>query len=160
MSLGTCSTRSSISGHRSLFDDGYAMLQEKLGASLLMMQKPSSAIRDSSATRPETDLTENDHNLLFPFDARGKAKLTYKVLRGYQRANPESFRSQQLCQLTAQKRVHVTDAMIRARICPGMSLRSNRPRLFPVGTWATRWTIATFGRVDWIPGLDQGRCIA
>lgn len=100
-------------------DDGYAMLQENLGDSLLVMQKPGWEIKDASANKPENDLTEGDFNLLFPFDARGKAKLTYKVLRGYQRANPESFRSQQLCQLTAQKRVHITDAMVRAHSLPG-----------------------------------------
>jgi hypothetical protein len=100
-------------------DDGYAMLQENLGDALTVVVKAAWEVKDASATKPETDLGEADYDLLFPFDGRGKAKLTYKVLRGYQRANPDSFRTQQLCQTTKQKRVHITEGMVRAHILPG-----------------------------------------
>jgi predicted phage terminase large subunit-like protein len=97
-------------------DDGYAMLQENLGDTLTVVVKAAWEVKNASATKPEADLNEADYDLLFPYDARGKAKLTYKVLRSSQRANPDSFKTQQLCQTTKQKRVHITEGMVRAHI--------------------------------------------
>ncbi len=97
-------------------DDGYAMLRENLGDSLFVVVKPAWRVKNSSATKPEAELGESDYDLFFPFDARGKAKLTYRVLRSSQRANPESFKTQQLCEVVNQKKVRITEGMIRSHI--------------------------------------------
>jgi hypothetical protein len=100
-------------------DDGYAMLQENLGDALTVVVKAAWEVKDPSATKPEADLGEADYDLLFPYDGRGKAKLTYRVLQSSQRANPDSFKTQQLCQTTKQKRVHISEGMVRAHILSG-----------------------------------------
>src|SRR5207253_3351796 len=97
-------------------DDGYGMLQENLGECLTVVVKAAWEVKDASASKAEAELTEADYDLLFPFDANGKAKLTYRVLRSSQRANPDSFRTQQLCQVNKQKRVHITEGMVRSHL--------------------------------------------
>ncbi len=100
-------------------DDAWSVLQQSLGDSLRVLILPAWEVKPASATKPEQDRQEEDMDLLFPFDRSGKAKLTYKVLCGFQRANPDSFKTQQLCQTIKQKRVHITEGMIHSHILPG-----------------------------------------
>jgi predicted phage terminase large subunit-like protein len=114
-------------------DDPWSVLQESLGDSLNVLILPAWEVKPASATKAEADRQEADMDLLFCWDRSGKTKLTFKVLCGFQRANPESFKTQQLCQATKQKRVHITEGMVRGHILPGGYASFERSPV--VSTW-------------------------
>lgn len=102
--------------------DGYALLRDNLGDDLLVIVKSAWEIKEESTKKPEALLTETDYSLWFPFDAKGKTKLTYKVLKGFQRASPSRFASQQLCKSELQKpKIEISIALIESHILPAGS---------------------------------------
>ncbi len=102
--------------------DGYALLKENLGDDLFVMMKSAWTVKDISAKKAEAALTETDYDLWFPFDSRGKAKLTFKVLKGFQRASPLRFASQQLCVSALVKpKIEITKAMVDGHVLPAGS---------------------------------------
>jgi hypothetical protein len=100
--------------------DGYTLLKENLGDDLFVMVKSAWEVKPPSASKAEAELTEQDFALWFPFDAKGKPKLTYRALKTLQRAGKESFATQQLCRSVLQKeKIEISSALIESHILPG-----------------------------------------
>ena len=102
--------------------DAYEMLRESLGEDLLVMVKAAWRVKDESAKKAEAELIEADYDLLFSHDANGKPKLTYKVLKSFQRASASRFATQQLCvSAIAKPKIEITTATIEAHLLPSAS---------------------------------------
>ena len=101
-------------------DDGYCVLQENLGNDLYVLVKSAWTVKPPSKKEPDDlGLTEEEVDLLFPFDARGKAKLTFKSLKTMLKGGADSFRTQQLCKTIIQKsKIQVTREMISSHTLP------------------------------------------
>jgi hypothetical protein len=103
-------------------DDAYVMLQDNLGDDLLFMRAPAWETKPESSQKAEAELSEADFTLLFPYDSNGASRLTYRKLRGYQRANAESFKTQQLCiSATAKPKIEITQQMVDGHCLPAGS---------------------------------------
>lgn len=99
--------------------DGYALLKESLGDDLVLVVKSAWRVREEAAQKAEAELVESDFDLLFAFDAKGKSKLSYKVLKSFERADKERFSTQQLCISALQKqKIEILAGMIESHILP------------------------------------------
>jgi hypothetical protein len=138
-------------------DDGYTMLQENLKDSLFVMVKSAWEVKKESQAKAEAELTGADYNLFFEFDARGKKKLAYLVLRSAQRANPDSFHTQQLCKSSLQKKkIEITSGLINAHVLPVSQLDNFLLNTSPViSAWDLSYS--TGERADWCVGTAGSR---
>jgi hypothetical protein len=99
--------------------DGYSMLQENLGDDLVVTVKSGWRVKDEFAKKAEAELTEQHYDLWFPYDAKGKPKLTFKTLKGFQRADSTRFATQQLCRSVLQKeKIEISTSLIESHILP------------------------------------------
>src|SRR5262249_31148130 len=98
-------------------DDGYCALQENLGSDLYVVIKGAWTAKPHAEKKSLTELIEEDVDLLFPFDARGKAKLTFKNLKTMLKGGIESFCTNQLCRsVVGKQEIQITDAMIQSHV--------------------------------------------
>jgi len=102
--------------------DGYSLLKENLGDDLFVMVKSAWNVKAESAKKAEAELAESDYELWFAYDAKGKPKLTYRVLKSFQRASASRFATQQLCiSELAKPKIEITSAMIEGHLLPASS---------------------------------------
>lgn len=95
--------------------DGYGVLQLTI-PELLVRKKPALWLKEESITKPKNLLTEADYHLLFPVDAAGVERLTYKFLRAEQDIDEYLFSCQYLLEPLASRTVKFTDQLLRSHI--------------------------------------------
>ncbi len=96
-------------------DDAYAALQRTI-PDLHVYKKPALWLKTGSKTKPKDQLGENDWELLFPEDAEGVERLTYKFLKSEQDIDEYLFSCQYLLEPLASRTVKFTEALLKSHV--------------------------------------------
>lgn len=143
-------------------EDAYAILQRTI-PELHVYKRPAMWLKSSARTKPRQELTENDWDLLFPYDSQGVERLTYKFLKSEQDIDEYLFSCQYLLEPLSARTVRFTEQLLRSHITQSEGLpQPGTYRSF--SAWDLAYSIEagrdySVGTVGWfgIAGPQAGR---
>lgn len=135
-------------------DDAWSYLQEKtLG--LVVLKAPALKIKPHAIRKPFLELEDEDVDLLFPYDALGRPRLTLGFLKGEYHAEEYVFSCNYLLDPARTRTVRFTEELLRSRVTQESGLpQPGTYRVFSAWDFAdstgkdSDYSVGTVGMLD------------
>lgn len=102
-------------------DDAWSYLQAKT-RNLTVLRAPALLIKKDASKKPFVDLLDEDVDLLFPCDGKGRPRLTLEFLKGEYQAEEYIFSCNYMLDPQRTKTIKFTDDLLRSRITQSSGL--------------------------------------